>query len=76
MVMRYGMSDKLGPLVYGRKEELIFLGKEISEQRDYSDALAEEIDREVSKLVRTTLISGRRRSSTSPAPKWMSWPAV
>ncbi len=51
MVMRYGMSDKLGPLVYGRKEELIFLGKEISEQRDYSDALAEEIDDEVRQFV-------------------------
>ncbi|MCU0521305.1 MAG: ATP-dependent zinc metalloprotease FtsH [Anaerolineae bacterium] len=51
MVMRYGMSDRLGPLVYGRKEELIFLGKEISEQRDYSDALAEEIDDEVRQFV-------------------------
>ncbi len=47
MVMRYGMSDKLGPLVYGRKEELVFLGKEIGEQRDYSEAMAQEIDDEV-----------------------------
>ncbi|MEA3308748.1 MAG: ATP-dependent zinc metalloprotease FtsH [Chloroflexota bacterium] len=51
MVMRYGMSKKLGPLVYGKKEELVFLGKEISEQRDYSEALAEEIDHEVQRIV-------------------------
>jgi len=51
MVMRYGMSDKLGPLVYGRKEELVFLGKEIGEQRDYSEALAQEIDDEVRQFV-------------------------
>ncbi len=51
MVMRYGMSDKLGPLVYGRKEELVFLGKEIGEQRDYSEAMAEAIDDEVNQFV-------------------------
>ncbi len=51
MVMRYGMSEKLGPLVYGRKEELVFLGKEIGEQRDYSEALAQEIDDEVREFV-------------------------
>ncbi len=51
MVTRLGMSDKLGPMVYGQKEELIFLGREISEQRDYSDAVAETIDQEVRGLV-------------------------
>jgi cell division protease FtsH len=51
MVTRLGMSDRLGPMVYGQKEELIFLGREISEQRDYSDAVAEEIDEEVRRLV-------------------------
>jgi cell division protease FtsH len=51
MVMRYGMSDELGPLVYGRKEELVFLGKEIGEQRDYSEAMAEAIDKEVRNFV-------------------------
>jgi cell division protease FtsH len=51
MVTRLGMSDELGPLVYGQKEELIFLGREISEQRDYSEAIAEQIDHEVRKLV-------------------------
>ena len=51
MVTRLGMSTELGPMVYGQKEELIFLGREISEQRDYSEAVAVEIDQEVRKLV-------------------------
>ena len=51
MVTRLGMSAEMGTLAYGQKEELIFLGREISEQRDYSDAVAEQIDREVRKLV-------------------------
>jgi len=51
MVTRYGMSEKLGPMVYGQKEELVFLGREIGEQRDYSEAVAEEIDEEVRRLV-------------------------
>jgi cell division protease FtsH len=52
MVTRYGMSDKLGPMTFGQKEELVFLGKEIGEQRDYSEAVAEEIDKEVRGIVR------------------------
>ncbi|MBI5954514.1 MAG: ATP-dependent zinc metalloprotease FtsH [Chloroflexi bacterium] len=51
MVTRLGMSDEMGNVVYGQKEELIFLGREISEQRDYSEAVAEQIDREVRKIV-------------------------
>jgi cell division protease FtsH len=51
MVTRLGMSPELGQRVYGQKEELIFLGREISEQRDYSEAVAELIDNEVRKLV-------------------------
>jgi len=51
MVTRLGMSAELGTMAYGQKEELIFLGREISEQRDYSEAVAEQIDREVRKLV-------------------------
>jgi cell division protease FtsH len=45
------MSAELGPMVYGQKEELIFLGREISEQRDYSESVAEKIDKEVRSLV-------------------------
>ena len=51
MVTRLGMSKELGPMVYGQKEELIFLGREISEQRDYSESVAEQIDHEVRLLV-------------------------
>ncbi len=60
MVTRYGMSEKLGPMMYGQKEEMIFLGREISEQRDYSEAVAEEIDSEVRKLVNTAYDDARR----------------
>jgi len=51
MVMRMGMSEKLGTRVYGQKQELVFLGREISEQRDYSESIAEVIDDEVLSLV-------------------------
>ena len=51
MVTRLGMSSELGLMTYGKKEELIFLGREISEQRDYSEAVAQKIDAEVRKLV-------------------------
>ncbi len=51
MVTRLGMSGELGQMTYGQKEELIFLGREISEQRDYSEAVAQQIDREVRKIV-------------------------
>jgi cell division protease FtsH len=51
MVTRYGMSENLGPMTFGQKEELVFLGKEIGEQRNYSEAVAEEIDKEVRHIV-------------------------
>jgi cell division protease FtsH len=51
MVMEYGMSERLGPLTFGEKEELVFLGREIGEQRNYSEETAQEIDQEVRRLV-------------------------
>lgn len=51
MVTQYGMSEKLGPLALGKKEELVFLGRDIGEQRNYSEAVAEEIDIEVRNLI-------------------------
>ena len=51
MVTRWGMSEKMGPRTFGRKEEMVFLGREISEQRDYSEKIAEEIDEEVRQIV-------------------------
>jgi cell division protease FtsH len=52
MVCEWGMSDKLGPLSYGAKEEEIFLGREIQKHRDYSEKTAIEIDEEISKIVK------------------------
>ncbi len=60
MVTRLGMSSELGPMIYGQKEELIFLGREISEQRDYSEAVAERIDQEVRRLVSEAYDEARR----------------
>ncbi|MCH8939497.1 MAG: ATP-dependent zinc metalloprotease FtsH [Chloroflexi bacterium] len=51
MVTRYGMSEKLGPRTFGKREEMIFLGRDIVEQRDYSDRVAGEIDSEVYSLL-------------------------
>jgi len=51
MVTEFGMSDKLGPRTFGQRQEMVFLGREISEQRDYSDHVAEEIDEEVEGLI-------------------------
>ncbi len=51
MVTRYGMSERLGPMVFGEREEMIFLGREISEQRNYSENVAEVIDEEVRAII-------------------------
>jgi len=51
MVTRWGMSDRLGPRTFGKTEEMIFLGREISETRNYSEKIAEEIDDEVRRLI-------------------------
>lgn len=60
MVTRLGMSAELGPMVYGQKQELVFLGREISEQRDYSEAIAEKIDSEVQKLVNNAYLQAKK----------------
>jgi cell division protease FtsH len=51
MVCEWGMSDSLGPVTFGKQEEQIFLGREIAQHRDYSEATAEAIDTEVKKFV-------------------------
>jgi len=51
MVTEYGMSKKLGPRTFGQRQELIFLGREISEQRDYGDETADEIDKEMRLII-------------------------
>ncbi len=52
MITEFGMSQKLGPRTFGKREELVFLGKEIHEQQNYSNKIAEEIDEEVEGLVK------------------------
>ncbi|HWP62022.1 MAG TPA: ATP-dependent zinc metalloprotease FtsH [Candidatus Binatia bacterium] len=51
MVTEYGMSEKLGPLAFGKRDELVFLGREIGEQRNYSDEVAKMIDEEVRAII-------------------------
>ncbi len=53
MVCEWGMSEKLGPLTFGKREEMIFLGREIAQHQDYSEQTAVEIDREVKGIVMT-----------------------
>lgn len=51
MVTQWGMSERLGPLTFGKREEQIFLGKELARHKDYSEKIAEEIDEEVKRIV-------------------------
>ena len=66
LVKEYGMSS-LGPIVFGKKEELVFLGKEISEQRTYSEEMAIQIDKEIAKLIKNAqnkaqgILTGKRK---------------
>jgi len=59
MVTRYGMSV-LGPRTFGKKEEMVFLGREISEQKDYSEHTAEAIDAEVSNLIKDASVTAEK----------------
>ncbi len=60
MVTSYGMSEKLGPRTFGHKEEMVFLGREITEQRDYSEKIAQEIDEEVHNIIQHAHDEARR----------------
>jgi cell division protease FtsH len=51
MVCEWGMSEKMGPLTFGKQNEQVFLGREMGSQRDFSDQIAMEIDQEVRRLV-------------------------
>ncbi len=64
MVTRYGMSDKLGPRTFGNREELVFLGREISEQRNYGEQVAQEIDDEVKRIINLAYSKAREILST------------
>ncbi|HCC23376.1 TPA: cell division protein FtsH [Candidatus Falkowbacteria bacterium] len=60
LITRYGMSDKLVPRIYGEKEELVFLGKDIREQRNYSENVAEIIDHEIDSLISAAVDTARK----------------
>ena len=57
MVTEWGMSDKLGPRTFGRREEMVFLGREITEQRNYSEHVAESIDEEVRQIIERATVA-------------------
>ena len=52
LVTKYGMSEALGPVTFGKREELIYLGREIHEDRNYSEKIAAKIDEEISKIIK------------------------
>ena len=60
MVTSLGMSEKLGPLTFGQRDELMFLGREISEQRNYSEEVARQIDHEVRRIIQEAHERARR----------------
>jgi cell division protease FtsH len=60
MVKEYGMSDRLGPVALGHKEELVFLGREIGEQKNYSEKVAEAIDEEIRRLIDEAYLEATR----------------
>ena len=55
LVTKYGMSEKIGPIVFGQHNETVFLGKEIHEQRNYSEKVAADIDDEVDRIIKEAL---------------------
>ena len=67
MVCEWGMSDSMGPLTFGKKEEQIFLGREIAQHTDYSEDTALKIDAEVKRIVidQYDALHGAPRPSTS-----------
>lgn len=75
LVTKFGMSDKLGPITYGKTEELVFLGREIAHEKNYSEKVAAEIDKEIhtfighALLVAKKIVSSRGRVLKSIANK-------
>ena len=65
LVTQYGMSEKLGPRTFGKTQELVFLGREISTEKDYSENVASQIDEEVNGLINKALSTAKRIISTN-----------
>jgi len=60
LITKYGMSDKLGPRTFGEKEEMFFLGREITTAKDYSEEIAIEIDKEISRLINNAFQTAKK----------------
>lgn len=65
MIMEYGMSDEIGPLTLGRKSEQVFLGRDIAQERNYSEEVAFKIDKEVRKIIDTSYAKAEELLKTS-----------
>jgi cell division protease FtsH len=61
MVTEWGMSEKIGPMSFGAKQEQIFLGREISQHRDFSESTAQIIDEEVDRIIKFCLDEARKK---------------
>jgi cell division protease FtsH len=60
MVVKYGMSEKFGPITFGKTEELVFLGKEITTEKNYSEQTAQKIDEEVEGIIKKAYETARK----------------
>ena len=60
MVTEYGMSDRLGPLQFGQKEDQVFLGRDFAAQPDYSDRVASDIDAEIKRIIEDAYAEAKR----------------
>jgi len=60
LVTKYGMSEKLGPRTFGGREELVFLGREIATEKDYSEEMATQIDKEVTKFIDDAFLTAKK----------------
>lgn len=67
IVTQYGMNEKLGPRAFGKNHELVFLGKELANERDYSEEVASEIDKEVNSLISKGLATAKKVISSQKA---------
>jgi cell division protease FtsH len=65
MITKYGMSETMGPLQFGQQDEMVFLGRELAEQRNYSEEVAEQIDAEVHHIVDNAHQRARQLLSTN-----------
>ena len=60
MIMEYGMSEKLGLRTFGQKEEMVFLGRDLQSQRDFSEEVAKRIDREVADMLHHAVLQAQK----------------